>query len=81
MNYKRTYLLDWYLEREPFVEPLIVNVGDGDFLQIDDSKVTIIETPGHYWDHICFLLEEPGAENVLFTGDHILGSQTVLIIR
>lgn len=36
-----------------------------------------IHTPGHTANHLCLLLEEDG---LLFTGDHILGGSTTVII-
>ena len=40
----------------------------------------MIETPGHYYDHLCFFLETKGQPSVLFTGDHILGSDTTTYV-
>jgi glyoxylase-like metal-dependent hydrolase (beta-lactamase superfamily II) len=35
-------------------------VQEGSKIIVDDITLTVIETPGHYDDHICFLMEEPG---------------------
>jgi glyoxylase-like metal-dependent hydrolase (beta-lactamase superfamily II) len=41
-----------------------------------DATLRVIHTPGHASNHLCFLLEE---EHILFTGDHIIQSSTVVI--
>ncbi|NND01309.1 MAG: MBL fold metallo-hydrolase, partial [Acidimicrobiia bacterium] len=51
-----------------------VEVADGEAITVGDSKLTAVHTPGHTWDHLCFLI---GSE--LFTGDHIMGGSTVII--
>ncbi len=38
--------------------------------------LTALHTPGHKSDHLCFALEE---ENVLFSGDHVMGWATTVI--
>ena len=40
------------------------------------TTLSVIHTPGHASNHLCFLLEE---ERVLFTGDHIIQGSTVVI--
>lgn len=43
---------------------------DGDVLQLEDVKLTAINTPGHSPDSICVLLrDEHGNEKAIFTGD------------
>jgi glyoxylase-like metal-dependent hydrolase (beta-lactamase superfamily II) len=49
---------------------------DGDILEIDDSKLEIIHTPGHSTGHVCLYLAE---DEVVFTGDHIVGVSTVVV--
>lgn len=39
-------------------------------------QMRAVHTPGHASDHLCFWLEE---EEALFTGDHILGTGTVIV--
>ncbi len=39
--------------------------------------LTAIHTPGHTSNHLCFALEESGA---LFTGDHVMGWSTSVVI-
>jgi len=46
-------------------------VKEGDVLSIEGMKFTVMETPGHTKGGICYLLEEDGDEDRLFTGDTI----------
>ncbi len=50
-----------------------VKLEDGDLIKIGDYSGRIIATPGHTKGSICIYLEE---ENILFSGDHILGHIT-----
>lgn len=74
---------EYLIDRDPEIETHILNIRENDVFPVDDaSSIRVIETPGHLGDHLCFLLStisEPGHEEptYLFTGDHILGSQTV----
>ena len=36
----------------------------------------MIETPGHTTDSLCFVLVENGKNRVVFSGDHIIGSNS-----
>lgn len=49
---------------------------DGDQLDCDGQKLTVIHTPGHASNHLCFLIDEIG---MLLTGDHIMEGSTVVI--
>lgn len=49
----------------------------GDEIPFDGRKIEVIHTPGHSSGHCCFLLRPEG---VLFTGDHILGMGTSIIV-
>lgn len=49
---------------------------NGEVLKLHGSTLKAIHTPGHANDHVCFWLEE---EKALFTGDHILGTGTVIV--
>ena len=49
----------------------------GDRFPMDGDMLTVVHTPGHSIGHCCFLLESKG---VLFTGDHILGAGTSIIV-
>ncbi|MEX1198116.1 MAG: MBL fold metallo-hydrolase [Pseudohongiellaceae bacterium] len=50
---------------------------DGERLDCDGFSVTLLHTPGHVSNHLCFLLEE---EQMLFTGDHVLQGMTPVIL-
>ncbi len=41
-----------------------------------ETSLTVLHTPGHSRDHLCFLASE---ERVLFTGDHVLSGTTSVI--
>ena len=49
-------------------------VADGDVVQVASMAVGVIATPGHTADHVCYRAEE-----VLFSGDHIMGGSTVIV--
>jgi glyoxylase-like metal-dependent hydrolase (beta-lactamase superfamily II) len=51
-------------------------VPDGVIFRIGGDTLRAIHTPGHRFDHLCFLLEEAC---VLFAGDHISGITTNVI--
>jgi glyoxylase-like metal-dependent hydrolase (beta-lactamase superfamily II) len=53
-----------------------VSVADGARVGGRGTFLTAVHTPGHASDHVCFVLEE---ENVLFSGDHVLGRGTTII--
>jgi glyoxylase-like metal-dependent hydrolase (beta-lactamase superfamily II) len=59
------------MTRAPLVAP-----SDGDVLGKGDAQLRAIATPGHSSDHVCFSL---AAEDVVFTGDHILGEGTTVV--
>ena len=48
----------------------------GDRIPYDGGELTVVHTPGHESSHCCFL--EP-RQQLLFTGDHILGQGTTVI--
>ena len=50
---------------------------DGDTVNLGSRELRVIHTPGHSSGHCCFFLR---AEGVLFTGDHILGTGTSIIV-
>ncbi len=52
-------------------------IADGQVLDCGPDRLRVIHTPGHRFDHICFLLEEA---RVLFAGDLVAGVGTVVII-
>lgn len=51
-----------------------VRVSDDDQISVGADQLTVLYTPGHSGDHLCFL-----AGDVLFTGDHIMGGSTVVV--
>jgi glyoxylase-like metal-dependent hydrolase (beta-lactamase superfamily II) len=53
------------------------NVRHGDLILGKDCTLEAIATPGHVANHFCYLLREEGR---VFTGDHIMGGSTVVII-
>jgi glyoxylase-like metal-dependent hydrolase (beta-lactamase superfamily II)/8-oxo-dGTP pyrophosphatase MutT (NUDIX family) len=42
----------------------------------ESTHLSVIHTPGHASNHLCYLLEE---EKTLFTGDHVMQASTVVI--
>lgn len=62
--FDRTYAPDRVLE-------------DGEAMQGTGWTLTAIHTPGHTSNHLCFALEESGA---LFTGDHVMGWSTSVVV-
>ena len=54
-----------------------VTMRDGDAVAGDGWTLTAVETPGHTSNHLCFALEE---ESVLFSGDHVMGWSSTVIV-
>lgn len=54
-----------------------VALADGDTVEGPDWHFTAVHTPGHTSDHLCFAFEE---EKVLFSGDHVMGWSTSVIL-
>lgn len=50
---------------------------DGQRIAAGEFTLEVIHTPGHASNHVCLLLEETG---LLFTGDHLMGGSTVVIL-
>ncbi len=61
---KKNYQPSFYLE-------------DRQEIRCNDFTLEIIYTPGHLTDHICIALKE---KKIIFTGDHIMGWSTSVII-
>ncbi|HEU4319507.1 MAG TPA: MBL fold metallo-hydrolase [Acidimicrobiia bacterium] len=59
--------------RGPQFEPSI-RLLDGAVFDVGELALRVVHTPGHADDHLCFR-----AENVLFTGDHIMGGSSVMV--
>jgi len=51
-----------------------VLVGEGSVVDVGAARLTVIHTPGHADDHVCFRIG-----GVLFTGDHIMGGSSVMV--
>ena len=52
-------------------------LNDGDKISGDDWNIEAIHTPGHTSNHMCFALKQ---ENTLFSGDHVMGWSTSIVI-
>ncbi|MGX7953686.1 MBL fold metallo-hydrolase [Tsuneonella sp. HG249] len=50
---------------------------DGESMTGPGWTLTAVHTPGHTSNHLCFALEESGA---LFTGDHVMGWSTSVVV-
>jgi glyoxylase-like metal-dependent hydrolase (beta-lactamase superfamily II) len=50
---------------------------DGEAIRVDGVSITAVATPGHTSNHFCFALDETG---VLFTGDHVMGWSTTVVV-
>jgi len=50
---------------------------DGEAMRGTGWSLTAVATPGHTSNHLCFALEESGA---LFTGDHVMGWSTSVVV-
>lgn len=50
---------------------------DGEGMRGTGWTLTAVATPGHTSNHLCFALEESGS---LFTGDHVMGWSTSVVI-
>lgn len=53
-----------------------LRIADGDLLEIGETRIRAVHTPGHTSDHLCFVLEP---ERVLFSGDTVLGQGTSVV--
>ncbi len=53
-----------------------IELNTGDRIQVGDSTLRAVHTPGHASNHVCLVLEEDG---LLFSGDHILNGVTPVI--
>ena len=54
-----------------------IAVKNGDFLRSEGWTVQCVHTPGHMSNHVCYRLLE---EKALFSGDHVMGWSTTVII-
>ena len=53
-----------------------VTVRDGDVIEGRGFSLECVHTPGHTSNHVCYALKE---ENVLFSGDHVMGWSTTVV--
>jgi glyoxylase-like metal-dependent hydrolase (beta-lactamase superfamily II) len=51
-----------------------LRLADGGHLAVGMARIEVIHTPGHSDDHLCFRVDD-----VLFTGDHIMGGSSVMV--
>lgn len=52
-------------------------LADGRRVRIDGCTLEAVATPGHASNHVCWYLQE---ERIVFTGDHVLGGVTPVIL-
>lgn len=50
---------------------------DGEAVDVDGRRLTAVATPGHTSNHLCFSDSLSGA---LFTGDHVMGWSTTVVV-
>ena len=51
-------------------------LGDGDTLSVGELTLTAVATPGHTSNHLCFALDG----GAMFTGDHVMGWSTTVVV-
>jgi glyoxylase-like metal-dependent hydrolase (beta-lactamase superfamily II) len=66
-------ILAWSQEGSP---PADDTLADEELIQVGRRHLRALHTPGHRFDHLCFLLEDSSA---LFAGDLVAGTGTVVI--
>jgi len=54
-----------------------IPLAEGDAIEGKGWRLVAIHTPGHASDHLCFALEGQG---ILFSGDHVMGWSTSVVI-
>jgi glyoxylase-like metal-dependent hydrolase (beta-lactamase superfamily II) len=52
-------------------------LGDGEALEFDGRSLVAVATPGHTSNHLCFADQASGA---MFTGDHVMGWSTTVVV-
>ncbi|MBI1383970.1 MAG: MBL fold metallo-hydrolase [Rhizobiales bacterium] len=65
--------------REAALTSFVPDIGlrDGERVEAGDCAIEVVHTPGHTPDHVAFRLLEGG---ILFTGDHVMGWNTTVVI-
>lgn len=66
-------VLAWSRDGSPDADQTLA---DGATLSIGTRRLRALHTPGHRFDHLCYLLEDSGA---VFAGDLVAGTGTVVI--
>ena len=64
------------MARETDVHGVDVLLADGEVVMAGERRLRALHTPGHRFDHLCFLLEDA---HILFAGDMVAGAGTVVI--
>ncbi len=67
-------VLAWSREGVPVADDFL---RDDEVVRVGGRAMRVLHTPGHRFDHLCFLLEDAGA---LFAGDLVAGVGTVVIV-
>ena len=52
-------------------------LAESDAIEVDGRQLVAVATPGHTSNHLCFADEASGA---LFTGDHVMGWSTTVVV-
>jgi glyoxylase-like metal-dependent hydrolase (beta-lactamase superfamily II) len=56
-------------------------LGDGEAIAFADGRrLVAVATPGHTSNHLCFAVEGGQGEGALFTGDHVMGWSTTVVV-
>ena len=67
-------ILAWSREGTPTADQ---ELSDGQVIDCGPDRLQVVYTPGHRFDHVCFLLERA---RLLFAGDLVAGVGTVVIL-
>lgn len=67
-------ILAWSREGTPTADQ---ELSDGQAIECGADRLQVLYTPGHRFDHVCFLLEKA---RLLFAGDLVAGVGTVVIL-
>lgn len=74
--YRLRRLLNRPIYGHPAVPEIDRPLADGTTVVAGDVALTVLETPGHAADHVCFWIE---TDRLLFSGDLISGAGTVVL--
>ena len=52
----------------------VAALADGDTLELGDTRITALATPGHRPEHVAYLVYEPGSDTpaAVFTGGSLI---------